>query len=105
MKEETGIEVSALLKRGFFEVEYPDRKYIFDIYIAKQYKGNPQNFSENTAEWIDIEELLNKEKILSNILILDVSVNKILYDDSYIFHIKVEVDEEENILNFEYRLV
>ena len=103
-KEETGMEVSCLIKKGIFEVEYPERKYYFDVFIANKYKGVPQHFEENTSEWIDINELLNKEKILSNILMLDKSFNKALYDEKYNFHIKVKVDEDENILNFEYRL-
>lgn len=103
MKEETGISVSNLTPKGFFEVEYPDRKFTFDVFIAKEYQGNLQNFEENTSEWINIAELLNKEKILSNVLILDETINKALYDETLNFHIKVKVDEEENILNFEYK--
>ncbi len=101
MKEETGIEVSNLTPKGFFEVEYQDRKYIFDVFMAQKYEGKPQNFEENTSEWIAIDELLNKENILSNILILDEKINKALYDNNLNFHIKVKVDEEENILKFE----
>lgn len=104
MKEETGLEVSNLVKKGIFEVEYPNRKFIFDIFIARKYEGAPQNFEENTSEWIEINELLNKEKILSNILMLDKNFNKALYDEEYNFHIKIKVDDGENILNFEYRL-
>lgn len=101
MKEETGINVSNLTLKGFFEVEYPDRKFIFDVFKAQKYDGKPQNFEENTSEWISINELLNKEKILSNILMLDENINKALYDENLNFHIKVRVDEEENILKFE----
>lgn len=104
MKEETGILVSNLIKKGIFEVEYPDRKFYFDVFMAKEYEGKPQNFEENISEWMNINELLNKEKILSNILMLDKLFNRALYNESYNFHIKVKVDEQENILNFEYRL-
>lgn len=104
MKEETGMDVSDLVKKGIFEVEYSNRKFIFDVFIAKKYEGSPQNFEENTSEWIDIKSLLEKEKILSNVLILDKNFNKGLYDENYNFHIKVSIDENENILNFEYRL-
>lgn len=104
MKEETGINVSNLIRKGICEVEYPNKKFIFDMFIAKRYEGNPQNFEENTSEWMDIKELLEKEKILSNILILDKNFNKGLYDEKCNFHIKIKVDENEKILNFEYRL-
>lgn len=102
MREETGIEILDLIKRGSFEVEYPNRVFIFDVFMAKQYKGNPQNFEENISKWIDIGELLKKKKILSNILMLRKPYNKALYNEKINFYIKVEVDEEENILKFEY---
>lgn len=103
MKEETGIDVLNLTQKGFFEVEYPDRKFSFNVFIANEYQGNLQNFEENISEWINIDELLNKEKILSNVLMLDEKINKALYDENLNFHIKVKVDEDENVLNFEYK--
>ena len=101
MKEETGIDVSNLKRKGIFEVEYPDRKFTFDVFVAKEYQGNPQSFEENTAEWIEIDKLLNKEKILSNILLLKKPYNNFLYEEKEQFYIKVIVDEDENILNIE----
>lgn len=103
MKEETGIDVLNLTQKGFFEVEYPDRKFSFNVFIANEYQGNLQNFEENISEWINIDELLSKEKILSNVLMLDEKINKALYDENLNFHIKVKVDEDENVLNFEYK--
>ena len=104
VKEETGLEVSELVKKGIFEVDYPERKFYFEVFVARKYIGTPENFDENTSEWIEINELLNKENILSNLLMLEPQFNKALYDEKYNFHIKVKVDEEENIFNFEYRL-
>lgn len=104
VKEETGMEVSNLVKKGIFEVEYLDRKFYFDVFLAKKYEGIPENFEENISEWMEINKLLNNENILSNILMLDKAFNKAILDEKYNFHIKVKVDEEENILNFEYRL-
>ena len=34
---------------------------------------------------------------------LDEKINKALYDENLNFHIKVKVDEDENVLNFEYK--
>lgn len=101
MKEETGIKVSNLIKKGTFEVEYPDRIFIFEVFIANDYQGNPQNFEENTSEWMDIKLLLEKDKILSNILLLKKPYNDFLYNEETSFKMKVEVDEEENILKIE----
>lgn len=104
MKEETGIDIKNLYHKGIMTIEYPDRKFIFDILISNEYEGEPQEFEENTSEWIDIKELLQKEKILSNIMILDRFFIKGLIDDRYNFSMHIIVDEQENILDVNYRL-
>lgn len=104
MKEETGIEIKNLKNKGTMTVEYPDRKFIFETFITKEYVGEPQEFEENTSEWINIQKLLQKEKILSNIMILDKFFIKGLLDDNYIFNMYIKVDEQENILNINYKL-
>ena len=85
-------------------IEYPDRKFIFDTFISDEYEGEPQEFEENTSEWIDIKELLQKEKILSNIMILDRFFIKGLIEDNYNFSMHIVVDEQENILDVDYSL-
>lgn len=64
MKEETGIDVKNLRYKGIMTIEYPNRKFVFDTFISNDCAGIPQDFEENTSEWIDIDELLKKEKIL-----------------------------------------
>ena len=71
MKEETGIKIKNLENKGNMIIEYPNRIFDFDVFICNEYEGEPQEFKENKSEWIDIEKLLKKEKILSNIMILD----------------------------------
>lgn len=104
MKEETGIFIKSLKLKGIMTVEYPDRVYIFDVFIAKEYEGEPQNFLENTSRWITISELLQSEKILSNIMILDRFFIKGLIEDSYHFNMYIRVDEKENVLDVKYSL-
>ena len=104
MKEETGIEIQNLKYKGIMTIEYPDRMFIFDTFISKEYEGEPQEFEENTSEWIDIDELLKKEKILSNIILLDKFLIKGLIDDNRNFNLHVKVDEQENILGIDYKL-
>ena len=53
---------------------------------------------------IDIKELLQKEKILSNIMILDRFFIRGLIDDNYNFSMHIVVDEQENILDVDYSL-
>ena len=104
MKEETGIEIQNLKYKGIMTIEYPDRMFIFDTFISKEYEGEPQEFEENTSEWIDIDELLKKEKILSNIILLDKFFIKGLIDDNRNFNLHIKVDEQENILGIDYNV-
>ena len=104
MKEETGIEIQNLKYKGIMTIEYPNRMFIFDTFISKEYEGEPQEFKENISEWIDIDELLKKEKILSNIILLDKFLIKGLIDDNRNFNLHIKVDEQENILEIDYKL-
>lgn len=104
MKEETGIDIKSLKYKGIITIEYPDRKFIFDTFISNEYEGEPQEFEENTSGWIKIEELLQKEKILSNIMILDRFFIKGLIEDNCNFSLHIKVDEQENILGTDYNL-
>ena len=104
MKEETGLEVRNLKYKGKMIIEYPNRIFDFDVFITNESEGEPQEFEENTSEWMEINELLQKEKILSNIMILDRFFIKGLIDAKYNFKMHIQVDEKENILNVEYKL-
>lgn len=104
MKEETGIDIRNLKHKGFMTIEYPNRKFIFNTFITSDYVGEPREFEENISEWIDIQKLLQKEKILSNIMILERLFIKGLIDDNYSFNLHIVVDEQEKILNVNYNL-
>ena len=85
-------------------IEYPDRIFDFGVFLCNEYKGELQNFEENTSEWIEINELLRKEKILSNIMILDRFFIKGLIDKQYKFKMYIQANDEENILSVNYKL-
>ena len=104
MKEETGITIEKLKYKGNMTVEYPNRIFDLDAFLSVEYKGEPQEFEENTSEWIEINELLKKEKILSNIIILDRFFIKGLTDEKCKFKIWIQVDDKENILGVNYKL-
>ena len=70
----------------------------FDVFVATESEGEPQEFEGNTSEWIEIQELLQKEKILSNIIVLNRLFIKGLIDDTYNFKMHIDVDEQENVL-------
>ena len=104
MKEETGLDVKNLNYKGNIIIEYPNRIFDFDVFITNEYDGNVQEFEDNISEWIDIKELLQKEKILSNIMILDRFFIKGLIEDKYNFSMHIVIDEQENILDVDYSL-
>lgn len=104
MKEETGLEVRNLKYKGNMIIEYPDRIFDFDVFITNESEGEPQEFEENKSEWMKINDLLQKEKILSNIMILDRFFIKGLVNNDYNFKMNIQVDEEENILNVKYEI-
>ena len=104
MKEETGLDVKNLKYKGNMIIEYQNRIFDLDIFFTTESKGKLQEFEENTSEWIEIQKLLKKEKILSNIIVLDRFFRKGLMDDSYNFKMHVMVNEEEEILNVKYEL-
>jgi 8-oxo-dGTP diphosphatase len=104
MKEETGLKVGNLKYKGNMIIEYPNKIFDFEVFVTHESEGEPQEFAENTSEWIEINELLQKEKILTNIMILDRFFIKGLVDDKYNFKMHIQVDEKENILDVKYRL-
>ena len=104
MKEETGLNVKELKYKGNMIIEYPNRIFDFDVFVSNESEGKPQEFRENTSEWMEISELLQKEKILSNIMILDRFFIKGLVYDKYNFKMHIQVDEKENILDVKYNL-
>ena len=104
MKEETGLVVKDLTYKGNMIIEYPNRIFDFDVFLASDSEGESQEFEENTSEWIEIQEILKKEKILSNIIVLDRFFIKGLIDDNYNFKMHIDVDEQENILAVKYSL-
>ncbi len=105
MKEETGLKIKNLKNKGKMIIEYPDRIFDFDVFLCNESEGEPQNFEENTSEWIEIKELLKKEKILSNIMILDRFFIKGLIDEQYNIKMHIQVDNEENILSVNYNII
>ncbi len=104
MKEETGLEIKNLKDKGFMIIEYPNRKYEMKVFLCNEHKGETQDFEENTSEWISIKELLQKEKLLSCIMLLDRFFITGLIDDKYNFKMHIKVDEDENILGVNYEL-
>ena len=98
-KEETGIEIISQKLIGNLIIEYPNRIFDFDIFIAESYKGCPKSFKENNSMWINIYELLSQNKIFPTIEFLKPKYKN--YFKFGNFKIKFIVDDNHNILNIE----
>ncbi len=104
-KEETGIDVKNLVYKGKMTLEYSDRKFLFEIFRTNTYEGTPQDFEENTSQWMDIPELLSKEKRLAIILLLEKPYISYLLDDKNKINVFVKVNEDENILDIKLETI
>ena len=99
--EETTLIVDKLERKGNLIVEYPDRIFDFEVFVAKQFNGVPADLQENSSEWIEIDELLSKHNIFANIQLLSLKYIKYLKDDSSDFKMHIFIDTDENIESIE----
>lgn len=104
VKEETGLKVKNQKYKGKMIIEYPNIIFSLSVFLSCEYEGEPKEVEENSSEWIDIDKLLQKERKLPNIILLEKYYKKGLIDDRCNFWMKIKVDEDENILNLEYNL-
>ena len=103
VKEETNVDVNNLEFKGEMVIEYPERIFNFKVFYTKEYTGEIKETEENFVENIDIEKLLEKEKKLSNIIILDKFLRNLLIEDTNNkFKLFIEVDDQENILKLNF---
>ncbi len=93
-KEETGINVITQKYKGNVIIEYPSIIFNFDIYEVEEFSGIPLEFEENYSMWINIEELLNNDRIFPCIEIIK-------YINSDNIKLKIESDEKHNIIKVE----
>lgn len=97
-KEKTTIDIYNPKYAGNLIVEYPDKIFDFDIYLTNEFNGEPSETSENTSNWISIQELLNKTKIFAPIYLLDKWHNYELFNLSN-FKWHFISDENHNIID------
>jgi len=103
MREETSIKVKDLKYKGLMTIEYPNRKFILDVFYTSTFEGEVNEAEENFTEWISIQELLIKDKKISSINLLNEKYIDGLINDNLNFEVHIEVDEDENILEIEYK--
>ena len=92
-KEETGITITKQHCIGHNTIEYPERIFEFDIFIADEYSGEPLEFEENYSMWINVDDLYKEERLFPSIEVI-----KYLKDG---MNLKVECDSCHNIMKID----
>lgn len=93
-KEETGIDIVSQKYKGNIIIEYPEMIFDIDIYLVDDYIGNPLEFEENYSMWINTRDLLDENKRLPCIEIINH-----LKDDN--IKLKIYVNENHETLKVE----
>ena len=70
-REETGITISDIKSVGRLVVEYPDRVFDFELFVANSYQGEAGRFLENDSMWYLISDAICCEKIFPSVKLLD----------------------------------
>lgn len=97
-KEEAGMEIINPKYAGNLVIEYPDRIFDMTIFITSEYDGSPKETTENIAEWIEIDELIQKNNKFTVIYLLDEFHKNDLFNRTN-FKIHFNVDSEHNKLD------
>ena len=92
-KEETGITITKQHCIGHNTIEYPERIFEFDIFIADEYSGEPLEFEENKSMWFNIDDLYKEIKLFPSIEVI-----KYLKDN---MNVKVDCDSNHNIITID----
>ena len=98
IKEETCIEAVNPIHKGKLVVDAPEKQYELDIFVVYEISGEPEETEENTSEWLEINELLRKDKKFSNIMLLDAQLIENLINEKKNINLLIEIDDDENIL-------
>ena len=70
-REETGITISDIKSVGRLVVEYPDRVFDFELFVANSYQGEAGVFLENDSMWYLISDAICCKKIFPSVKLLD----------------------------------
>ena len=99
IKEETGVDVNNPIHKGKLIVDAPMRQYELEVFVVYEINGEPEETDENTSEWVEINELLRKDKKFSNIMLLDAQLIENLINEEKRINLLIEIDDDENILS------
>lgn len=103
-EEESGLIVKNPISRGTIYVNYPTRSFVLHTYIAHEYSGEIKQFEENNTYWMTIQDLISKQKRFANTIMLEPSFFKVLLDETKTFVLNVDVDDDDNVLNLDFKV-
>ena len=103
-EEESGLIIEKPISRGIMYVNYPTRSFIFHTYIAHEYRGEIKQFEENNTYWMPIRDLISKPKRFINTIMLESSFLKVLLNETKEFILTVDVDDNDNVLNLNFKV-
>lgn len=103
-EEESGLIIEKPISRGIMYVNYPTRSFIFHTYIAHEYRGEIKQFEENNTYWMPIRDFISKPKRFINTIMLEPSFLKVLLDETKEFILTVDVDDNDNVLNLNFKV-
>lgn len=70
-REETGIIISGIKSVGRLVVEYPEKIFDFELFVADSYEGEAGSFLENDSMWYLISDAIHCEKIFPSVRLLN----------------------------------
>lgn len=70
-REETGIIISDIKSVGRLVVEYPEKIFDFELFVADSYEGEAGSFLENDSMWYLISDAIHCEKIFPSVRLLN----------------------------------
>lgn len=97
-KEETGMRIYNPQFAGRLIIEYPERVFDIDIFLAYDYDGNPQKTSKHIADWMEIQKILTMKKKFTVIYLLDQYHKRDLLNRSQ-FHWHFIADKNHNLID------
>lgn len=100
----TGLTIKNPIPRGTIYLYYPARKFIFHTFIVHEHFGKMQNFKNNETMLLPLQEFIGKNTRFIDSIILEPSFLKTLLDEEKIFTLNIEADENEKILNLDFKV-
>lgn len=95
LKEETGLDIDKLEKKGMLKIYYPNKVYNMALFVVNVTETIVYEFEENNSYWITIDELLRKDKKFPSTYLLNEKFITSLKKGN--LNLKIYCDKNHNI--------